>query len=609
VTGRLKVRHFNAPRALMRCLQQAALLALVALPAVALAGAGDELEAGRRIYARGILPDGSPLTGKRWDNLVVSGAQAACAACHRTSGMGSVEGDIQVPPVTGNALFGTGDKVIATMDPRSGKSFNMAHEPYDEAFVAHALRSGRRGDGVPMSVLMPRYELNDADMGALLAYLRQLSSSWSPGVTADLIRFATVITPDVSAERRAVFEDMVRKIVAQKNGSTKVAGHGTRHHMTSAAELVLGTERRWSVDFWELHGPPDTWARQLEDLYARQPVFALVSGLGGAEWGPVDAYCDRTALPCWFPSVDPPPAARPKYSIYFNEGVALEARVLAERLRTSGARAPRRVVQVFRNDSRGEGAARALAAALESAGIPVQSRPLAGHAAAALEHDLADLNADEAVMFWLDPADLALLGALPAPAAASYFSREFAGTDQLALPASWLPTARVVYLYELPERRAANLAYFNAWINQRHVALVDETMQSEVFFSFAFLTDTIAEMLDNLHRDYLIERAESMISRREGGKAEAEYYSSTQSHVRTHAGGTDGSAAAPAESTLAPGLRAQRLAGSAFGKRAGTTAFPHLSLGPGQRFASKGGYIARYAEGGVLLADGDWKVP
>ena len=592
----------------MQVLQHTALLALLAVPVSAPAHAGD-VEAGRRIYQQGILPDGSPLTGKRWDNLMVSGAQAACAACHRPSGMGSVEGDIQVPPVTGNALFGTGDKVIATMDPRSGKAFNISHEPYDEPFVARAVRSGRRGDGPPMNVLMPRYELNDSDMGALLAYLGQLSSSWSPGVTPELIRFATVVTPDVSSERRAVFEDMVRKIVAQKNGSTKVAGQGTRHHMTSAAELVLGTERHWSVDFWELHGPPQTWARQLDELYARQPVFALVSGLGGAEWGPVDAFCDRAALPCWFPSVDPPPAAMPKYSIYFNEGVALEARVLAERLREPGARAPRRVVQIFRDDTRGSGAARALAAALEPSGIPVRDRPLAGLDTTALADSLADLKADDAVMFWLGPADLALLRTLPPPAAASYFSRELAGTDQLGLPATWLPAARVVYLYELPERRAANLAYFNSWMSQRHVPLVDEAMQSEVFFSFAFLTDTIAEMLDNLYRDYLLERAESMLSRREGGKAEAEYYSSTQSRVRTHAGATDVTAPAPTDSVLAPGLRAQRLAGSAFGKRAGTSAYPHLSLGSGQRFASKGGYIARYAEGGALSADGDWKVP
>lgn len=47
------------------------------------------------------------------------------------------------------------------------------------------------------------------------------------------------------------------------------------------------------------------------------------------------------------------------------------------------------------------------------------------------------------------------------------------------------------------------------------------------------------------------------------------------------------------------------------GKSGGTTIYPHLSLGPSQRFASKGGYIARFAgmDGGRLVADSGWIVP
>jgi cytochrome c553 len=579
----------------------------LAVQAAAIAGM-DDVEAGRRIYQQGMLRNGQPLPATRLETAGSSGSQAACVQCHRPSGMGNVEGDIQAPPVTGNALFATGDKVIATMDPRSGKAFNRAHDPYSDATLARALRSGQRADGSLMSVLMPRYALGDADMRALTAYLHQLSSDWSPGVSADTIRFATVITPDVPAARRTVFLDMVRKIVAQKNGSTKVAGHGSRHHMTSAAELVLGTERRWVVDAWELKGAPQTWAAQLDDYYARGPVFALLSGLGGAEWGPVDAFCDRRAIPCWFPSIPLPPTSAPAYTIYFNGGVALEAGALASYLRQPGAHAPRRVVQVHRDDAVGRGAASALASALESSGISVQDRPLNGTGAEAVGAALHDLDRDDAVMFWLAPADVAQLANLPPVRASTYFSGVLGGADDIQLPAAWKEAARIVYPYELPELRAANLAYFKAWMNQRHVPMVDEIMQSEVYFSFAFLTDTVSEMLDNLHRDYLIERAENMISRREGSKAEAEYYSSTQAHVRTHSQ-ADGVIAARPESTEAPGLRAQRLAGSAFGKREGTSAYPHLTLGPGQRFASKGAYIVRFGADGALRADGNWIVP
>jgi hypothetical protein len=498
--------------------------------------------------------------------------------------------------------------VIATMDPRSGKAFNRAHEPYSDATLERALRTGQRADGSLMSVLMPRFALGDTDMRALTAYLRQLSSEWSPGVSADTIHFATVVTPDVPAARRAVFLDMVRKIVAQKNGSTKVAGRGTRHHMTSAAELVLGTERRWVVDAWELQGEPQTWAAQLDDFYARGPVFALLSGLGSAEWGPVDAFCDRQAIPCWFPSVAVPPTSTPKYTLYFSAGVSLEARVLAAQLRAPGAHAPKRLVQVFRDDAIGRAAARSLAAAMAGSGITVEDRPVSGAGTGGLAAAIGDLAEDDAAMFWLGAEDVALLGGLPPLRGTSYFSAQMGGADAIPLPAAWRPSAQLVYPYELPLQREANLAYFRSWMNQRHVPMVDEIMQSEVYFSFAFLTDTVAEMLDNLHRDYLIERAENMISRREGSKAEAEYYSSTQAHVRTHSQ-ADGVIAARSESPEAPGLRAQRLAGSAFGRREGTTAYPRLTLGPGQRFASKGAYIVRYGADGALRAAGNWIVP
>ncbi len=168
--------------------------------------AADELESGRRIYLEGVLPSGAALTGMRFGSTAVSGSPAACANCHRPSGMGSVEGDIQVSPITGNFLFAAnGDKHLATMDPRVSKRFNLSHEPYTDASLAHAIQHGMNNAGREMNMLMPRYNLSEPEMKALTAYLKQLSLEWSPGVTGDNIRFAMVITPEVeprSEERR-----------------------------------------------------------------------------------------------------------------------------------------------------------------------------------------------------------------------------------------------------------------------------------------------------------------------------------------------------------------------------------------------------------------------
>ena len=565
--------------------------------------AAGEVESGRRIYQEGILPSGAPLKGLRRGGTGVSGAAAACANCHRRSGMGSVEGDIQVPPITGNALFAYGDRVIATMDPRSGKAWNQKHDPYTDKTLDEAIRLGMNNSGREMNVAMPHYVLEEREMQALTAYLKQLSREWSSGVTAETVRFATVITPEVSAERRKILIDMMRSAFAQKNASTVTGSRvGGRRHMVTAAEMVLGTERNWELDVWELQGAPETWAGQLEEHYRKQPVFALVSGLSNSTWQPVHDFCEREQVPCWFPSVDLPPSAQAFYSVYFSQGVALEADVLAKHLVAKKGRQPRQLVQVYRDDPVGRGAAQALTHALAGSGIDVVNRVLDDESPEALHRVLKNMKKKDAVMFWLRPVDLAMLDKASPPVGAAYFSARLAAGARKPFPASWKGKAHLVYPYELPEKRETNLSYFHQWLQLRNLPLEDEALQSEIYFSLNFLTDTLAEMLDNLYRDYLMERAESMISRRENSKAEGEAWA--RDALRQPA--RDAISLSRVDMSNA-GERTVNLSG----KRGGTTMYPHLSLGPTQRFASKGGYIVRFAstESDKLIAETGWIIP
>jgi hypothetical protein len=79
------------------------LLPVAALAQGAASGQAAEVELGRQIYEQGVLSSGE-LTGDRLGRNPVSGAKAACVNCHRRSGMGQVEGDIAVQPITGNFL-------------------------------------------------------------------------------------------------------------------------------------------------------------------------------------------------------------------------------------------------------------------------------------------------------------------------------------------------------------------------------------------------------------------------------------------------------------------------------------------------------------------------
>jgi hypothetical protein len=110
-------------------------------------------------------------------------------------------------------------------------------------------------------------------------------------------------------------------------------------------------------------------------------------------------------------------------------------------------------------------------------------------------------------------------------------------------------------------------------------------------------------MLDNLYRDYLLERAENMISRREGTRAQDEDQA-RQSMRRT-------ARALLASRRAAGDVSPETADPQTLGLRQSTTVFPRLELASGQRFASKGAYIVRFADphSDTLIAETPWIVP
>lgn len=537
------------------------------------------VEQGRRIYMEGIDGSGNPLQGIRADNAKLVGAQAACVNCHKRSGMGSVEGDILIQPITGNYLFNPNKFQLATMDPRSGKKFNLTHAAYTEESLAVAISAGVNNSGRKMHLLMPNYPLDRGDMTALSAYLKELSKEWSPGVSKDAIRLATVITPEVEGERRKAFIDTLQKAVMQKNGNTSTSQNKKgRRHMISAAEMVLGTERTWILDVWELQGAPETWGTQLDEKYKAQPVFALLSGLTNTTWEPIHNFCENTHMLCWFPSAPLPPAAESFYSLYFTRGVNLEADVFSSYL--TGNAKPKRVVQIRRDDSIAREAAKRLGTSLAAVGIVVEERVFKAGESISVQQVTSGLTSDDVTMFWLRRTDLMELGKFSLPIVnAAYFSAELAGGEQ-GIPTTWRNVAHLIYPYELPDKRQSNLTNFHAWHTMKKLPLIDEPLQAEAFFAVEFLTETLAEMLDNLYRDYLVERAENMLSRSESVKSEQQ-------------------------------VRERLMWGKsgAITKQQGTSIYPHLGLGVDQHFASKGAYIVHYDKDGKLVAETDWIVP
>lgn len=154
-----------------------ALLGLAAASAYALA---PQPGAGESIYLRGVLPSGAPLEGKRQAaGLTARGADAACVSCHQRSGLGTYEGYnfvVTIPPIAGAYLFHSREAHTKEAVLPYVAWMNSNRDAYTDATLARAIREGLDSQGRPLSALMPRFALSDADMDSLIEYLKQLGS-------------------------------------------------------------------------------------------------------------------------------------------------------------------------------------------------------------------------------------------------------------------------------------------------------------------------------------------------------------------------------------------------------------------------------------------------
>jgi hypothetical protein len=132
------------------------------------------------------------------------------------------------------------------------------------------------------------------------------------------------------------------------------------------------------------------------------------------------------------------------------------------------------------------------------------------------------------------------------------------GLENTPLAPAWRNVARLTYPYELPDARRVRLNYPFSWFRIRNVPVVAERVQVDTYTACSVLAETLASMLDQFVRDYLVERVEVMVSSR-----------------------------------IVNGY------------------YTRLGLAPGQRFASKGGYLVHFVEptGARVAADGNWIVP
>ncbi len=516
------------------------------------------IELGRRIYQQGIVESGEDLKGVSVAQVTFKGEQAACMRCHRKSGFGTSEGKNIISPITGEFLFPSenshpdGEVKKKTKQQRRALSWLEAKpEPYTMSLFTRALRDGINSAGQPMDQLMPRYALSAKEVAALTAYLKSLSTYTEPSVDQKTIHFATVIMPDVEPAQSKAMLDVLNAFVTDINSDSRL----TKRRRSVATHAMYRTFREWNLHVWTLKGPADGWKAQLEAYYRKQPVFAVLSGIGNDTWQPLHDFCEQQQVPCLFPNSDLPVLDGGYYSFYFSRGMALEAEVLARQFITNPTQRGN-IVQVFNeHDRRGVEAARILRSSLKKSGSVAKliDWPIpADLSETALQKMIAE-NQPDVVVMWVGKADIAKLFSwdladfLPQQV---FFSASMMGSD-LIRDSSLLPkhlskikgTIRLIYPYKVPKQSSRFMLRTKVWFRGRKISLTHERVQANTYFVANMAGDTLSHLLSHYSKDYFIELIEHMI-----------------------------------------------------GRSLVTSVYPQLNLGPGQRFASKGAYIVKYSE-------------
>ena len=503
-----------------------------------------------------MLTSGAPLEAQHEGAGTLSGMRAACVNCHRRSGLGTREGRNIVPPITGAFLFENHTEDSAPLPYVPGG--RPARVVYTAETFARALREGVDSEGRQMSYLMPRFALADADIAALVAHLRSLDRHREPGVTEDELHFATILTSDVSPERREAVRRVVEQFFADRNMAPRgpAAQSMTTSGATAYAKMMFKVNRRWALHVWEPTGPPSTWGGQLEKSFAAQPVFAVISGISGAHSSEVSAFCERRGVPCLFPNVEAPPAGADSafHTVYFSRGVLLEANLIAASL--AQVSAPRgRVLQIYRSDDVGVAAAAALGKTLQASGGNTVDRALAP--GAGLGGALHDVRGDDVLVLWLRGADLKALPAEP-NAKRVYTSGLMGGLEGSPIPAAWRERIHMTYPVDLPQFRRVRVDYARSWFRIRQIPVVDERLQADTYLACGLLSETVKHLVDAFVPAYLVEQMEDTVEH-----------------------------------------------------RVLTGYYPRLALAPNQRFASKGGFVVHFVitPQTQVVPDGEWLTP
>ncbi len=514
----------------------------------------DLLRQGALIYNTATRGDGSPVEATVQFDVPIPPGQGACVSCHRRSGLGVAEGGSRTLNITGPQLF-------------SDVSFTPSRPAYDTQTLTRAIVGGIAADGRTLDPLMPRYRLTASDSKALIAFLRELGSTTSPGVSADTLTIATVIAPDAPVYERQAIEAVISRFVEIKNSLTR--NEAERAVINEGHEFGVNryrAYRRWQHSFWRLEGSPPTWRAQLERYYEDATPFAMLSGSGGSQWSIINEFCEDHQLPCVLPVSNTLAGdGNNFYTLNYSSGVRLEAEVAALHLAKNGKAAADDVLIVYSDDESGRTAVEAFQR--------IWMRDKKGPAAVLALRAGATPNSarwkryltgkpTRFVVAFVDHKQMrSMMQTLSTDSPTTelvYTAESMMSWNTISPSMPMLSRVMHVYPYSLPTEEQGQFAREQEWLRAQGFGSLELLSATKALFACHVFGEALADIKTNFSRDYFMEGFEHAL---------------------------DGTQM--------------------------TSLYPRTSAGPNQRTLARGAYVAGFLPDttGIRLAGVDWIQP
>ena len=529
------------------------------------------LRLGDRIYRKGILPSEEPVTAVVRGDVPVEGTMFSCESCHMRSGFGSYEGGVVTTPTTGTYLYQPVYN-LRQLTPAEKETVPQYFKPqfeappkrpaYTDQTLAVALRTGIDPTGRKFNNVMPRYLLSDRDMAILIFYLKSLSAEPSPGVTETTLRFATVVTDDVSQAERDALLTTLENYVRGRNNMAVAADTRSKRGFT-ADWMDLAYRRKLAISRWELKGLPETWRGQLEEYYRKEPVFALLGGIANGEWRPIHEFSEEHHIPCILPITDFPVITETDwYTVYFSKGFYQEGEAAARFLGlTADLALDKTVVQIFHDTREG----RAFATGFEKTWLDLGRKPPVDRKLREGEtitreflQQLAEKDKPSVVLLWVGSEAVPVLETFAAGTNRPemvYVSSSLLKQNLWKVPEKARDFTYITYpfAFSLSKTIYADAAKGSRQNGKLHV--IDRRISSGALSLWFVLNDALMMLGNNFYRDRFLD-----------------------------------------------------VIGMVKDKPPPYTDYERLSFGPGQRYASKGCYIVQLVHGDTheLVKKSDW---